>query len=150
LGKRKSQLDIDMLIKIAQSLDTDITTLIYGLHDPADQKKEKRHLILAGGFLFILSVSLYFLTKIARDMFMNFNTSLTMLLHLAIQPIFWFVLGWTLMQGLGVLDVIKPTKSKYKKYIHTYSSISNCVVIYYTHVALFCRISKKHGSAVPL
>lgn len=115
----KSQPDIDTLIRVAETLDTDITTLIYGLNDSVNQKKEIKRLIVAGSILLILSFPLHFLNKTAHNMMFDyFNSAPMYLLRLLYLPIFWLVLGWTLMQGLGVLKIIKPTKSKYNKALH--------------------------------
>lgn len=115
----ESQPDIDMLIRIADTLGSDITTLINGLPDPELRKKDKKHLIVAVGILLILSISLYFLIPLAAKMRLNFMaTEPTVLIQICLLPLFWLVLGWTIMQGIGVLGVVKRVKSKSSKAIH--------------------------------
>lgn len=120
----ESNPDIETLVKIADLLNTDITTLIYGLPDPALQKKEKLHLLFAIGSLLILGISFYFLSPIATQMrTIDFITGPSMLLKLCLLPIIWLVFGWVMMQSLGILGVARPSESRFSKAIHVASWI---------------------------
>ncbi len=110
--------DIDMLSKIADILDTDITTLIYGLPAPETRKKDIRQIIIAVCVLLVLGISLYFLSMTANKMKMHFVPELAVLIQIFLLPLFWLVLGWTIMQGLGVLGVAKQNRTKFSKPIH--------------------------------
>lgn len=130
----ESEPDIETLVKIADLLNTDIATLIYGLPDPALQKKAKRNLLLAIGCLLVLGISFNFLRPIAEQMRIeNFITGPSMLLQLCLLPIIWLMFGWALMQTLGILGVAGPSKSKFAKAIHVASWI---VVLLYAALML--------------
>jgi Predicted transcriptional regulators len=115
----KSQPDIDTLVKIADTLNTDTTTLIYGAPDSVDRKKEKKDLIIAAGILLIAGLLLFFtlpyITNLAKTYYLY---SLLMLLDLYIYPILWFMVGWVIMHGLSMLGIVRPVRSKYGKKIH--------------------------------
>ena len=130
----KSEPDIETLVKIADLLNTEISTLIYGLPNPAIQKKEKRNLLFAIGCLLILGSSFYFLSPIVTQMrTLYFITGPSMLLKLCLLPIFWLVFGWATMQALGIWGVARPYKSKFAKAIHVITWI---VVLLYAALML--------------
>ncbi len=114
----KSQPDIETLMKIAELFGVDITVLIYGIPNSDTNKKDKKHLLIAGVILLIFSVFLYFATQFGVYMGRQFCMTPIYLLQLLLYPIFWLILGWTVLQVLGVLGVVKPLKSKYSKTIH--------------------------------
>ncbi len=130
----ESSPDIETLVKIADLLNTEITTLIYGLPDPALQKKEKRNLLFAISCLLVLVIVFFFLRPIAEQMrTLDFITGPSALLQLCLLPLIWLVFGWALMQTLGILGVARPSKSKYAKGIHIASLI---VVLLYAALML--------------
>jgi len=49
-------------------------------------------------------------------------------MQICLLPLFWLVLGWTIMQGMGVLGVVKRVKSKFSKTI--YIACLSIVLIY--------------------
>ncbi len=130
----ESEPDIDTLVKISELLNTAITTLIYGLPNPALQKKEKRNLLFAVGILIILGVSFYFLSPIATKMrATDFISGPWMLIQLCLLPIIWLVFGWAIMQTLGIMGVAKQSESRFSKAIHVASWI---VVLLYAALML--------------
>jgi len=115
----KSQPDLDMLIKIADTFETDITTLIYDVSVPVPQKREIRKLIIWSVITFIMSIIIYNFHKYANiSKEQNFNISPILFLQMYMLPVFWMMVGWILMQGLGALRILKPIKAKYSKVIH--------------------------------
>lgn len=111
----KSQPDIDTLIKIAETFNTDTTGLIYGLPDK-NQTVEKKNLAIAIGILFVLGLALYFLTQYAKEALLFYSPEPMLIIKLYLQPLFWLVLGWTLIQlFMGTLGIIKPIGAKYCK-----------------------------------
>lgn len=106
----KSRPDIDMLISIAQVLETDVNQVLYGLPPEQDRKREVRRLavgclILAGIFL-LLTFPASLLNEIVRRYYVG--ASLLMALSFLLKPAFWLVLGWCVLQGLCLLRVICP------------------------------------------
>ncbi len=115
----KSQPDIDTLVKIAETLNTDTNVLIYGFPDASDRQKEKRRLIVSGVVLLALGLLLYFLYPLAdRLKATYFLTGPIIILSLYVFPVFWLVLGWAAIQGLGVLEIIKPARPRSGRIIH--------------------------------
>lgn len=115
----KSQPDIDTLVKIAETLNVDTNALIYGFQDSENRQKEKRRLIVAGCILLVLGLLLFFLYPLAdRLKSTYFITGPLIILELYVFPVFWLVLGWAGIQGLSMLGIIKPVRSKSGKIIH--------------------------------
>lgn len=129
----KSQPDIDMLVRIAEALSTDAAVLIYGVPDSAEEKKEKRRLAIAAGIVLILGIGAYFLAGIANKAKHDYFSDYAQLLDLVALPLFWLVIGWTAIQGLGVLGIVKPVRSKYGRAIHIAALV---VVLAYATVML--------------
>lgn len=112
----KSQPDIDTLVKISDTLNTDTTALIYGSPDSEDRKKDKKQLIIAGCILLAFGLIIYFFIRFAQEQFNTyFMTQPAILLGLLILPLFWLLVGWAGIQGLGLLGIVKPVRSKYSK-----------------------------------
>jgi len=115
-------------------LKTDISTLIYGLPDPAQQKKEKLQLLYAIGCLLILSISFYFLSPIATKLRIEyFINEPSTLIQLCLLPLISLVFGWATMQALGILGVARPSVSRFSKAIHVITWI---VVLLYAALML--------------
>jgi|GEM_PF-1027001 len=128
------QPDIEALIRMAEIFDTDISTLIDGLPDPALRKKEKKRLMIALGVLLVLGGGLWLLWPIAAQLRETyFMTMPMMLLRLCALPALWLVLGWTLMQGLAVLGCATPYRAKAAKAIRI---VSLLVVLLYVALML--------------
>ncbi len=114
----KSQPDIDTLIKIAETFNTDATELIYGPPDSAAHKREKRRLIVACGILLLLGIGWYVMARYAAEAAASFILQPKLLMYLYVLPAFWLVLGWTAPQGLSVLGALKPLRFKFSKTVH--------------------------------
>jgi len=115
----KSQPDIDTLMKIADSLNTNITTLIYGPPDTKLEHEKKRHLVIAAGIIVLLCISIYVTARFAANMSKYFLTQPTIFLHLYLLPLTWLVLPWTILQGLSVLGILKPLKSRFNRILRS-------------------------------
>jgi hypothetical protein len=115
-------------------LNTDATALIYGFPDSEDKKKEKKHLIIAGCILLIISFSLYFVIPFSGDIAKRYYLNQPMmLLLLYLLPIFWLVIGGTIIHGLCMLGIVKPVRLKYGKIIHVATLI---IVLVYAALML--------------
>ena len=101
----KSQPDIDTIVRLAEALQADPNTLIYGIPTPPERKREYIHLAIAAAIalvLVIISVATrdVFYESIKKDIFRNDYT----------LPATWLVLGYVLMQGLSLVTEVKPVK----------------------------------------
>ena len=101
----KSRPDIDMLMRLAEVLDTDMNTILYG-----PQPRDRVPLIrLAAGA--IISLALGILWLVSRKgrfaEYANFEIGIMVWLYSIIPPIFFAILGWTLVQGTAILTRAK-------------------------------------------
>ncbi|MFT4144833.1 MAG: helix-turn-helix transcriptional regulator [Mobilitalea sp.] len=112
----KSQPDIDMLIKIAEVLETDITSLIYGQTDILYHRKAKLRVIIPALILLFLIVVYYVLNKEATELInLKYSYFPRVYLQLLYLPLFWILFGWTLVQSLSLTGAIRLSNWKYKK-----------------------------------
>ena len=127
----KSRPDIDMLMRIAEVLGTDINTVLYGI-----QPKDRKPLIrLTVGCC--LSLALGILWVIAREgyqsEYLNFEIGAMTWLYNISQPIFFALLGWTDSQGIAVLAKAKQPQFPAGKWI---CLVIVCVVILWISVLM--------------
>lgn len=107
----KSRPDIDMLVKIAQALETDVNQVLYGL--PAEQDRQKEVKRLAVGCLILAAIFLLLTlpAPLLNEMLMRryVGALLVMALTYLLKPALWLVLGWCALQGLGLLfQAVRP------------------------------------------
>lgn len=101
----KSQPDIDTIVRLAEALQADPNTLIYGIPTPPDRKREYIHMAIAAAIalvLVIISVATrnVFFESVRKDIFRNDYT----------LPATWLALGYALMQLLSLVTELKPVK----------------------------------------
>ena len=106
----KSRPDIDMLISIAQVLETDVNQVLYGLPPEQDRQREVRRLIV--GCLILVAIFLLMtipaplMNKIIQRRYVG--ADLVMALTCLMKPALWLLSGWCALQGLGLLRVARP------------------------------------------
>ncbi len=100
----RSNPDIDMLVKIAEVLQTDVNILIFGFPVPLSRKREYIKLGIAAVFLmafvFLFMRLSSWETVWRRD---RFDLGLMFALHLLFRPALYLMGGWTVMQGISLL-----------------------------------------------
>lgn len=104
----KSCPDLQMLIKIAEVLNTDVNALIYGLPQPPERKKEYLKMAIAFILTLLLGVITFTLKRIIRYELLHFYTSHFFYLRTILAPCFYTALGWTFMQAISLAFKIKP------------------------------------------
>lgn len=114
----RSRPDLDMLLKIAQVLDTDINAIIYGPSIPQSKKNGYRWLAISGSALVAMTM-LYALLSILfskeSGAFYYEYISLRWINRLTLFPAMLFVLGWVLTHCLSLfanLRQLRPERSK--------------------------------------
>lgn len=110
----KSRPDIDMLIRIAEVLDCDINSILYGQSMQDDRKKEIRVFLIGLVACVISGFPLIFWDS-AQKMWQRMQTGPKITLHFIVLPLFLLIMGWTLMQGISILTRAKPVKYRYGK-----------------------------------
>ena len=111
----KSRPDIDMLMRIAEVLDTDINTVLYGV-----QPKDRTPLIrLAIGGILTLSLGILWLVSLEGHQieYFNFEIGIMTWLYNISQPMFFTLVGWTVTQGISMLSKAKQPNLPAGKWI---------------------------------
>ena len=109
----RSRPDVEMLIKIADALDVDVNTVIYGTEPSLEQKQERKALIIAFLLVFVLGIIWFVLTPVAQEYKRTyFDTMPVILLHVLVLPSLLLMLGWTMMQGFRVFLGAKRLKEE--------------------------------------
>ena len=109
----KSRPDVDMLVQIAQVLETDIQQLIYG-PEPKRMNAEAKRLILSAVLTAAFGLVWAVFDLMPRQFFYsNYDITLRFLLLFVIQPVFFALLGWFGMQMIGMALGKKPLQNKW-------------------------------------
>lgn len=99
----RSRPDIEMLTKIADVLDVDANTVIYGIEPSPEQRLERKSLVIAFVFTIVLGLIWFLLAPVAQAYkTRSYNLAPQILLHIFVLPSFLLMLGWTLMQSFHV------------------------------------------------
>ena len=112
----RSHPDLDMLLRIAEILETDVNTIIYGPPVPQSKKDSYKWLAISTGALLVLSVLYFTLASLfPKATSFGVEVSIRQINKIMLLPALMFVLGWFLMQCLGTfstLQQIRPEKGK--------------------------------------
>lgn len=110
----KSRPDIDMLVRIAQVLETDVNQVLYGLPPEQDRQREVKR--LAVGCLSLVAIFLLMTlpAPLLHEMLMRryVGAVLVSAISCLLEPALWLILGWCALQGLCLLRVIRPLKAR--------------------------------------
>lgn len=101
--------DVDMVVKIAEILETDANTILYGIPAPPERKADIRRLIIAACILTIL-IPLYLWAGNLADWYANSRYVVwpRLLLGMFASPALFLLAGWTLMQAMGTFTKLSP------------------------------------------
>ena len=109
----RSRPDVDMLTRIAEVLDVDANTLIYGVELSPEQRLERKKLIIAFLTTLILGIMWFVLEPLVQEYKLRyFHVIPQILLQVIVLPNWLMILGWTLMQSLRVFLGVKQLKWK--------------------------------------
>lgn len=112
----KSRPDVDMLVKIAQVLETEIQTVIYG-PEPKQRNPQMRRLLIAGGLMTVFGISVAVLQPTAQELARSlYSIWLGGLLSFFLKPAFCLLAGWTAAQVLGMALKQKPLTGKWAQW----------------------------------
>lgn len=115
----KSEPDIDTLVKIADILETDANTLIYGIPDETSIRTKRRQILLLLIVLLFLGVILSRLSygfQISRGT--RLNAAPLLFLHPLILPCYFTLTGWTVMQAAGYFLHARPLSGRFCRIVH--------------------------------
>lgn len=107
----KSRPDIDMLLKIAEVLDTDIHSVLYGPPAPMEKRRKIITACVSLG-VYLLAVVLYYRFAQFADVFKSthYDTRFVWLLGFLIKPVILFWGAWVFMQVLGTFTKLAPMR----------------------------------------
>ncbi|MBR2928429.1 MAG: helix-turn-helix domain-containing protein [Oscillospiraceae bacterium] len=113
----RSRPDVEMLMQIAETLGVEVTTLLYGVEQPPEQKRERRKFWIAAGVFILLAVTFSALIPVFREKSRHTYDGLLWVFTLAylMHPIM-FGVGWSAMQGAGVFLGAKPCKGDWTRW----------------------------------
>ena len=109
----RSRPDLDMLLKIAEVLETDVNTIIYGPPVPQSKRDSYRWLAISAITLLAVSIlytTLYFLFP--KETSYGYELSLRIINKLAVLPVVMFVLGWFLIHCLSTFCTLNQLCAK--------------------------------------
>ena len=105
----KSRPDIEMITRIADCLDTDANTVLYGPPEQLARRPMVIKLCLALGMLVLLLVLYQYLEAQAKQQqAMYYEMSLQYWCVVIWKPALYFLAGWTLLQALGTFTKLTP------------------------------------------
>jgi transcriptional regulator with XRE-family HTH domain len=108
----RSRPDLDMLLKIAQVLETDVNTVIYGPAIAPSKRNSYRWLAISAG-LFVAVVALYAAIEfmLPKDVF-GYQHSVRLIMRLTLLPTVMFIFGWVLIHLLSIFCNLQQLRSK--------------------------------------
>lgn len=114
----KSKPDIEMLVKIAEVLETDPNSLIYGIPKTSGRRKEFVRFGVGAGILAVLVLANLILSPIAgRIGRYYFIAGPSMVLKMVLRPCIFLTAGWVLMQLIILAFGPVPLQKKYAKWL---------------------------------
>lgn len=126
----RSRPDLDMLIKIAEVLKTDVNTIIYGPPMPQSKKDAYKWTAISLGVLAILWI-LYFAIGAAFDSpKYTYEPFPGALKRLILFPASMFVLGWTLLHILSLFTGLEQIKKEKGKILRRILFVVGCTLIF--------------------
>lgn len=140
----RSRPDVEMLAAIAAALDTDANTVLYGLPVPAERKRQVLGLCIGAAVTLVLGVWLTLLWKPAMDMaYSRYVMAPRVLLQQFFLPLFFLLLGWTVMCAVGLLLKAKPLDNlgvKYGRWV-VFGLLALWLALQLPHVIWFAQIT---------
>lgn len=121
----KSRPDIEMLTRIAETLETDPNTVLYGI--PQQVNRERRILKLCISIAVFVVVWLVFcrVSDYAKEIgATTYDMGLSIVCRIFGGPAVAFLFGWTAMQALGVLAKLSPLADPWAKRLRWITLVS--------------------------
>ncbi len=112
----KSRPDVEMLMQIADVLNTDLNTILYGLAQQADKERRILKLCISVALLVVCWIGYVHLSDLAKEIaHSTYDMRLSLGCSVFGGPIVPFLFGWTAMQALSVFAKLVPLKNPWSK-----------------------------------
>ena len=109
----RSRPDLDMLLKIAEILETDVNTIIYGPPVLQSKKDGYKWLFISGSILVVIAALYVYLDFLfPRQSVFGYMYSIRIAVQLAGIPAVMFVLGWVLVHFLSIFGGLRQVDIK--------------------------------------
>lgn len=110
----KSRPDIEMMTRIAETLETDPNTVLYGIPQKVNRERMILKLCISVGLFVIALIGYAHLADRARELaHWRYDQRLSMACLILAPPVLSFLFGWTAMQALGVFTKLSPPKASW-------------------------------------
>ncbi len=114
----KSRPDIEMLTRIAETLETDPNTVLYGLQQPVGRKKKIiTFCALMGVIILYIVLAAYVKANHNKLLWTNNYWYFRICFDFLIKPFAYFIGGFTVMQGLGLIAKLTPFSVRVGKWL---------------------------------
>ena len=137
----KSRPDIDMLVKIAELMDCDVNTILYGIPTETDRSRERKRFCIALAACIVIGFPLIFLDE-AQKLWTRSFSGPKIALDFVVLPLFLLALGWTVMQGISLLTKAKPVRFRFGKLIFWLCII--LIILYFSTILPLIYHQLKH------
>lgn len=105
----KSRPDIDMLARIAQTLDTDPNTVLYGTAQQESRTRMWQTLWISLAVLVAAWIGFIHLANLGKELAQtHYEMTLSLLCNVLGVPVVAFLFGWTATQALGTFAKLSP------------------------------------------
>ncbi|MEA4942354.1 MAG: helix-turn-helix transcriptional regulator [Oscillibacter sp.] len=112
----KTRPDVDMIMKIADVLNVDANAVFYGIPVPENRKTAFRRLTVSSTVLLVMVIGAIILHPLCRSLQAEkYITTPSFLMSMFYDPILMLVLGWWIMQGIGIVLKSKGLKKPWTK-----------------------------------
>lgn len=112
----KSRPDIEMLTRIAETLETDPNTVLYGIPQKVNRERMILKLCISAGLLVIALIGYACLADLANEIAATtYKMGLSIVCRIFAGPMVAFLFGWTVMQALGVFAKLLPLQDPWGK-----------------------------------
>ena len=109
----RSRPDIDMVLRIAQALETDANDVLYGPAALDPRKREQKHVAIMVGLCLVLVLLFLLIHPEVREL--GAFSHIYCLLRYAYLPALMGIVGWTVMAVLGYAKRIRPLAPKLRR-----------------------------------
>ena len=110
----KSRPDVEMLARIAEALDTDVNSLIYG-PSPTEKNTEKKRLALGAGATILTALLYGILYPVTKRIFYSRGGSWFLSVLWILGPLALLCAGWTLTHLTGMALKQKPLEGAWAR-----------------------------------
>lgn len=145
----KTRPDVDMILKIAEVLETDANTVFYGLPEPPDRKLAYRRLVFSIIMFGVLVGVFLLLTPLEDRLQRRYIISLTLFLHGFLAPVIALIFGWLLLHGLSLILKFKNLEGRWIKYVRRFLLAILCVLLIFTLLFTVPAAAKIKISNIP-